>query len=53
MSSLTSARRMALGGFLATVHLFRFGNVAVAVDNCGALGECDGLAGFALGQVGL
>lgn len=52
-SSLTSASGVALGRIFCAVHLFRLGNVAVAVDNCGALGECDGLAGFALGQVGL
>jgi hypothetical protein len=40
-------------GGLTAVHLLRLGDLAIAVDNRGALGECDGLAGLALGQIGL
>ena len=44
---------MALGGRLAAVDLFRLGYIAVAVDDCGAFGKCDGLARLALGEIGL
>ena len=40
---------MPLGGRLTTVGLLRLGDLAIAVDDCGAFGECDGLARLALG----
>jgi hypothetical protein len=53
IDSLTSTRGVVFGRVLAAVHLCRFGDVAVAVDNCGALRKLNGLAGLALGEIGL
>lgn len=47
MDILTSG--VALCGRLAAVDLYRFGHLAVAVDNSGALGKCNRFARLALG----
>lgn len=38
---------------LTAVYFLRLGDLAIAVYNGGALGECDGLTGLALGGIGL
>jgi hypothetical protein len=54
---LTRLRRViagvALRGGLTAVYFGRLGDLAIAVYDCGAFGECDGLAGLALSGVGL
>jgi hypothetical protein len=54
---LTRLRRViagvALRGGLTAVYFGRLGDLAIAVDDCGAFGECDGLAGLALSGIGL
>lgn len=47
------ASRVALGRRLTAVHLDRLGDIAVAINNCGAFGKCDRLAGLALREIGL
>lgn len=44
---------MALCGGLTAIYFCRLCDLAIAVYDCGALGKCDRLAGFALGGVGL
>ena len=44
---------MALRGGLTAVYFCGLYDLAIAVYDCGALGKCDRLAGFALGGVGL
>lgn len=41
--------RVALSRRLTTVSLVGLGDLAITVDDCGALGECDRLAGLAVG----
>jgi hypothetical protein len=54
---LTRLRRaiagVALRAGLTAVDFGRLGDLAIAVYDCGAFGECDGLAGLALSGVGL
>jgi hypothetical protein len=54
---LTRLRRViagvALRGGLTAVYFSRLGDLAIAIDDCGAFLECDGLAGLALSGIGL
>jgi hypothetical protein len=54
---LTRLRRVIAGvtlrSGLTAVYFGRLGDLAIAVYDCGAFGECDGLAGLALSGVGL
>jgi hypothetical protein len=54
---LTRRRRcftgVALRGGLTAVYFRRLGDLAIAIYDCGAFGECDGLARFALSGIGL
>jgi hypothetical protein len=48
VGGLTRGQAVALSGGLTTIGLYRLGDLAIAVDDCGALGECDRLARLAL-----